>query len=183
MSAYHKDVWWRVQWRGVFKEVLIFLILAFVVSNVMSYLRRPQLDSNTLPSLSAPPLKGSRLGQGGEHLTDEQIKGEPFVLYFWGSWCSACTAQSPVIEALSREGVKVLTVAVDSGSDGQLTSLMAEKGYTFPTLNDQSRAAQRHFKVSAFPTTFIYNSKGTLSFSEVGYTSRWGLKARLALAR
>jgi thiol-disulfide isomerase/thioredoxin len=161
----------------------MFMALAFVISNVMSYLRRPTLDSDARPSLSAPFLTGSRLGHGAEALTDEKLKGEPFVLYFWGSWCPVCTAQSPVIEGLSREGVKVLTVAVDSGSDEQLKALMEEKGYTFPTLNDRGRATQRHFKVSAFPTLFIYNSEGELSFSEVGYTSRWGLKARLALAR
>jgi len=56
-----------------------------------------------------------------------------------------------------------------------------EKKYTFTVINDNNGELAKKFKVSAYPTTFIYDSNGTLQFAEVGYSTTIGLKARLAL--
>jgi len=40
----------------------------------------------------------------------------------------------------------------------------------------------RQFKVSAFPTDFIYDTKGKLYSTDVGYTTTAGLLARMKLA-
>jgi thioredoxin-related protein len=51
----------------------------------------------------------------------------------------------------------------------------------FRVLNDREGKWASKFKVEAYPTTFIYDAKGKLKFTEVGYTTTAGLLARLKL--
>ncbi|MBM4292295.1 MAG: redoxin domain-containing protein, partial [Deltaproteobacteria bacterium] len=155
-------------------------LIALIASNVTSYLRRPTPPHDARPPLGAGPLGGGMVVGGG--LREEDLAGGPVLVYFWGSWCGACALQSPVVEGLWQEGVKVVSVAVGSGGDEEVRAFMGERGYSFPTLNDVGGGAQRAWGVSAFPTLFVYGADGRLRFSEVGYTSSLGLRARLAWA-
>jgi thioredoxin-related protein len=49
----------------------------------------------------------------------------------------------------------------------------------FNVLNDRGGVWSKKFKIEVFPTTFIYDAKGTLRFTEVGYMTTAGLLARL----
>ena len=46
-------------------------------------------------------------------------------------------------------------------------------------VNDEYGLLSTEFNVKAFPTTFIYDKNKNLKFTEVGYTSTFGLKLRL----
>jgi len=74
-----------------------------------------------------------------------------------------------------------LTIAVNSGADNEIETYLKERGLTFKVLNDKEGTWAEQFRVEAYPTTFIYNAKGKLKFSEVGYTTTAGLLARLKL--
>jgi predicted secreted protein len=49
----------------------------------------------------------------------------------------------------------------------------------FKVVNDEYGLLSTEFNVKAFPTTFIYDKNKNLKFTEVGYTSTFGLKLRL----
>ena len=155
------------------KDIISTLILLFLFSNLISYLRRPQLNSATLPSLQQSLLDQSSFNSN-------HLKKQPFIIYFWATWCSVCSFQSPVIDSISKES-QVLSIAVKSGTDLRLKTYVEQNQYKFPILNDSEGNWSTHFKISHFPTILIYNSQGELSFSDVGYTSYWGLKLRLFL--
>ena len=56
---------------------------------------------------------------------------------------------------------------------------MQENELYFNVLNDKEGTWAAAFKIKAYPTTFIYDTKGELRFTEVGYTTTAGLLARL----
>jgi thioredoxin-related protein len=60
---------------------------------------------------------------------------------------------------------------------------MEERGFNYAVVNDREEKLSKQFGVEVFPTTFIYDSNGILEFSEVGYSTTLGLKARLALVK
>jgi peroxiredoxin len=76
-----------------------------------------------------------------------------------------------------------LTIAVNSGDNTKVKAYLKERGLNFKVLNDIDGAWAKQFKVEVFPTTFIYDSRGELKFTEVGYTTTAGLLARLALLK
>ena len=158
--------------KSLTRELTITAVLILVASNLVSWLRSPTLDSDELP-----PFELSLVS--GERLSSSQLKGAPLVIYFWGTWCSDCSLQSPSIQSLVGEA-QVLSVAVKSGDQRELQRYQAQEGYSFPIYIDHDYAWTERFKVSAFPTIFIFDAHGKLRFTEVGFTSAWGLRARLA---
>ena len=162
---------WSV--KKIVKELLVGAVLIFILSNIISYMRKPTLDSNHLPNLEVTLLDGS---------TFKHREGKPLVIHFWADWCRVCKVEAPNIETVSKE-YEVLTVAVNSGCKEKVKAYMKERGLTFKVLNDVDGTWAKKFKVEMFPTTFIYDSEGELKFTEVGYTTTAGLLARLAVLK
>jgi len=157
--------------KGFIKELITGVLLVFIVSNIISYVRKPVLDSDTLPTLNVTLLDNS-------NYTQKHTK--PLMVHFWATWCPTCKLEASNIEYISSQ-YEVLSIAVNSGTDAELKQFMQENALTFRVINDAKGRWSKHFKVEAFPTTFIYDAKGILSFTEVGYTTTAGLIARLKM--
>jgi thiol-disulfide isomerase/thioredoxin len=160
--------------KKIFKETISMVIIIFVLSIVVNYFRAPTLDSNALPTIETKLIDGTPWSS--------QESKKPLVIHFWATWCKVCKLEVSNIQALSKEA-NVITIAVSSGSDAKIKAFMDERKLSFQVINDKDGALSREFKIEAFPTTFIYNSKGELSFTETGYTTTAGLKARVALTK
>ncbi len=163
----------KINSKKIIKEFVLTALMVFLLVNIISYFRAPVLDSKQLPSLSVTLLDGS---------TFQQEAGKPLVIHFWASWCRVCKMEAQNIERLSKQ-YNVLTIAVNSGDAASLKGYMKERGLTFKVVNDVDGKWAKQFKVEAFPTTFIYDGKGTLKFTEVGYTTTAGLLARMAMLK
>jgi thiol-disulfide isomerase/thioredoxin len=162
---------WNV--KKTVKELLISIVLIFILTNIISTIRKPALDSDQLPNIEVTLLDGS---------TFKPIEGKPLVIHFWATWCKVCKLEAQNIERLSKE-YEVLTIVVNSGSDAEIEAYMKERDLTYKVFNDSEGKWSRKFKVEVFPTTFIYDDLGELRFSEVGYTSTAGLLARMAAVK
>lgn len=158
---------WNI--KSTIKEITIILVLLFIMSNIISYIRAPDLGSSQLPQIDAKLIDGS---------TFSVEKGKPLIIHFWTTSCPACKLEAPNIETVSKE-YDVLTIAVNSGSDEEVKTYIQENGLSFNVLNDVNGSWTTEFNIEVFPTTFIYDAKGKLRFTEVGYTTTAGLLARL----
>jgi len=158
---------WKL--KSILKELTIGAIAIFILSNIISYVRKPELTSTLLPQVEVTLLDAS---------TYRLKKGKPIVIHFWATWCKVCKLEVQNIETLSKQ-YEVLTIAVNSGEDEQIKAYLKERGLTFNVLNDVEGTWAKQFNVEVFPTTFIYDRAGELRFTEVGYTTTAGLLARL----
>ncbi len=157
--------------KSILKEIVLGVLFLFILSNVISYIRKPELNTTDLPKLEITLMDGREF----QHRT-----GEPLVIHFWATWCPTCKLEASNIEAISQK-YEVLTIAVNSGEDTDIKAYMKKRGLTFKVLNDPEGKWAEQFNVKAFPTTFIYSSQGKLIFTEVGYTTTAGLLARLKI--
>ncbi len=158
-----------MNYKSIFKEVIIALLLLFVISNIISYIRQPDLGTTQVPKIEAQLIDGSIY---------KVQKGKPVILHFWATSCPACKLEAPNIQSVSKK-YEVLSIAVNSGSDENIKAYMQEHELGFNVLNDKEGKWSEMFKIEAFPTTFIYDAKGKLRFTEVGYTTTAGLLARM----
>jgi len=155
-------------------EALKLIVMIVIVANVVSYIRKPELVDKNLPDLTVTLLDGTT-----KNLLE--LSGKPAILYFWGSWCPVCKMSSPVISNLSKDH-EVIAFAVNSGSDEDIKQFMKEHDLHFPVVNDADGAIAQKFGVDTFPTTFIYNDKGTNTFTDIGYTSSPSLRLKIWLS-
>ena len=161
---------WNI--KSLLKEIMIGVILLFIISNVISYLRKPELSFTHFPALEVELLEGNKY---------IQKEGKPFVVHFWATWCPTCKLEASNIEAVSQK-YEVLTIAVNSGDNAKIKAYMAERDLSFRVVNDKEGILAKQFHVEAYPTTFIYDASGELKFTEVGYTSTAGLLARMKMS-
>ena len=160
---------WKL--KSILKELTIGAIAIFILSNIISYVRKPELTSTLLPQVEVILLDTS---------TYSLKKGKPIVIHFWATWCKICKLEAQNIETLSKQ-YEVLTIAVNSGDNGEIEAYLKERNLTFRVLNDVDGSWAGQFNVEVFPTIFIYDKSGELRFTEVGYTTTSGLLARLKL--
>jgi cytochrome c-type biogenesis protein len=113
---------------------------------------------------------------GNEH-TLSDYKGKVVFLNFWATWCPPCNKELPDIEELyneynlNQDEVVFLGITNPSGKEypnnqdvgkEEIISLLEDKGYTFPTLFDDTGEQIQNYNITAFPTTFMINKEGNI---------------------
>jgi thiol-disulfide isomerase/thioredoxin len=142
------------------KEIISFIVILLILSNVMSYYRATDLNKEKFP------------------LENISLENKPLLIHFWAVWCPTCKIEASNIEMLSKD-YHVITIAVNSGEDKNINEYLESNNLTFNVINDKDSVYAKKFNISVFPTTLIYDKNKNLVFSEVGYTSTIGLYIRM----
>ena len=148
------------------KEIISFVIILIVASNLLSLYNSRDLNSSVL-SISSVELIDKK--------TFEINKSKPILIHFWATWCPVCKVEASNIQKIS-ENFQVLGIAVDSKN---IQDYLDKNALSFRTVNDKNGELSKYFNISVFPTTIIYDKNQNMVFSEVGYTSTWGLWLRM----
>jgi peroxiredoxin len=156
-----------------FKLAVEILVILVIYLAIKSFMQR-DLVEGTVPSFEGKLL-------GGQSFNVQSYHGKPLLLHFWATWCSICKIEQSSIASISKDH-KVITVAMSSGTDREVATFLKQQGLSFPVVNDENVAIAKRFGVQATPTSFIIDSNGNIKFTEVGFTTEWGLRARLWLA-
>ncbi len=177
VAAPELSAWGRLRARWWFRWGMDGVILLAVVWAVMAWQGRNLLDSRA----AAPPLRLATLDGGVVDLT--ALRGREVVLFFWAPWCGVCEAESGAISSLyhSQDGPEdaaVLSVALGYQDRAQVEGFVAEHGVDYPVLlgTDETAAA---YRIDKFPTVYVLDEEGRIKSSTVGYSTSWGLRARL----
>ena len=155
--------------RHYIKEMLLFIVIITIFSNIISFYKSTELNKKSLNAINI-------------QLIDKQHyrfpKDKPILIHFWATWCPTCKIEASNIQTISQN-FEVLTIAVKSGTDEEIQKYLDENSLNYRVLNDKSGFFSSEFNIAAYPTTFIYNKNRELVFSEVGYTSTFGLYLRV----
>ena len=155
--------------KKIIKELLKYSIIFILVLNIVSYFKSQDLNNSSLDLNSFSLIDGSIY---------EAKSNKPLMIHFWATWCPICALEEQNIEKISKD-FEVITIASQSGSNEEIKDYLEKNNLSFKVVNDEDGDLSNHFKVNAFPTTFIYEEKKNLKFSEVGYTSTFGLYLRM----
>ncbi|MGZ4506268.1 MAG: TlpA family protein disulfide reductase [Blastococcus sp.] len=127
---------------------------------------RPARGSATLPRLTFRCAGGGSLDLG-------RAPGVPTLVNLWGSWCSPCREELPVMQQLAdAAGNRVRVVGVIS-KDGlpQANSFAADAGVTFPSAFDGDGKLMAGVGINVLPYTYFLDAGGALTYTQVGPVS------------
>ena len=121
--------------KSFFKELFLGIVALAIVANLISYLRKPSLDSTLLPELRVSLIDGTQF---------TPLTNKPLLLHFWATWCPTCRTEASNIQSVS-EKYEVLTIAIKSGNNKRLKAYMKENNLDFRVVNDNNAKWSKKF--------------------------------------
>ena len=113
-----------------------------------------------LTPLSADEFEGVLVG----------LRGTPVIVNIWASWCAPCRTETPLLERTweSGAGGVVIIGVASKDSPGPARQFMNEFGVTFPNVFDVSGDIRKRLGLRGFPTTYVFDARGSLQATIVG---------------
>jgi len=109
----------------------------------------------------------------------------PVVLEFWATWCGACRALLPTLNAwheqLQTRGGLVVSVTTDPV--GKAARDAAELGLAYPVLADPDGSTAQAYQAFALPTLFVIDRAGVVRDVSVGFDPRRIAELEATVAR
>jgi len=117
-----------------------------------------------LPYFALPPAAAGIPGASNADFKD----GTPRLLNIWGSWCLPCIAEAPQLEALQKQGVDVVGVAVRDRPE-DVARFLSQHGNPYSRIGrDDLSEVQMGIGSSGVPETFVIDGKGVITYQHIG---------------
>jgi cytochrome c biogenesis protein CcmG/thiol:disulfide interchange protein DsbE len=152
--------------------LVVFLVLAAYLGRMLQLTLRPNYDIHEIPSaMIAKPAPAFDLAGlvDGKPLALGALRGHPFVVNFFASWCVPCRMEHPLLMRLATENHLPLYGIdyKDKPEDG--ARLLATFGDPYRLVGmDRDGGVGLNFGVYGVPETYVIDSTGIIRKRFVG---------------
>lgn len=149
----------------------VFIALAALLAAGVYMSRRPDRDALPSPLIGkpAPEFSLPELFDPTRTVTLADLKGAPFVMNVWGSWCVACREEHPTLTAFA-ETKRVRVIGYnwkDEPADAKRWLEQLGNPY-FMILQDIEGRTALDFGIYGAPETFLIDANGMIVWKHVG---------------
>jgi thiol-disulfide isomerase/thioredoxin len=115
-----------------------------------------------------PPLSFDCPGGGSFDLG--RAMGQPTVVNLWGSWCTPCREELPLMQEFADAADGQVRVVGLISKDGlpQAESFAEDAGVTFPSAFDGDGELMTELGLNGLPYTYFLDADGGLVYTQVG---------------
>ena len=115
----------------------------------------------------------------GKAVRLDSLRGKPFVINLWATWCGPCQREMPMLVQAAKERPDVPVLFLDQGEDTRtIQAFLADKMLKpANVLLDPKMDSGRALGAAALPTTIFVASDGTIRTRHLGEISRAALDA------
>lgn len=107
----------------------------------------------------------------GDSHSLSQYRGKVVLVNFWASWCPPCVHEIPsmseLYDEMNNRGFTILAINIGESPD-DIRRFMKNYPVNFPVLLDPHKDLTKEWKVFAFPTSYLLDSKGIVRYSVAG---------------
>ena len=156
-----------VRWVMIGVAVLVVLPALAVLGSRVG--KDATLTPSVLIGKPAPAFTLSTLD--GKTISNADLRGKPYVVNFWASWCGPCRLEHGHLRAFWErhrdQGIMLLGVIMQD-TPGRARAFQAELGGDWPLLVDPKDKTLVDFGVRAPPETFVVDANGIVAFRHQG---------------
>ncbi len=117
------------------------------------------------PAFAVTVWNWDEIALAGQRLSLDSLKGKTIVLNFWASWCTSCQQEAPIFERAwndyKEQGVVFIGVNTED-TDSAARAYIREYGLTYPHAPDAGGRAEKAYRITGIPETFIINGDGQI---------------------
>jgi periplasmic protein thiol:disulfide oxidoreductases, DsbE subfamily len=162
----------------LFIPFAIFLILSGLLYMGLS------LDPNELPSVligkPVPEFSLPDLHNPDNNITPATMKGKPYLLNIWATWCPSCKYEHPYLIKLAEMGVPIYGVNYKDDTD-KARRLLQDSGDPYmANIVDEEGSLIMALGVYGAPETFIVDAEGIIRYRLVGVVNEEIWKSTMA---
>ncbi|MCM0080300.1 TlpA family protein disulfide reductase [Geomonas sp. Red32] len=121
----------------------------------------------------APQIKLSTTS--GQAITLNNYRGYVLVMDFFATWCVPCRESIPHLIDLNRkygrQGLQVLGVSVDEGTDREVKDFIAARRINYPVAMG-GEDMQTDYGLRSIPTIYVINKRGMVAEKFQGYSDQ-----------
>ncbi|MBI4081001.1 MAG: redoxin domain-containing protein [Candidatus Lambdaproteobacteria bacterium] len=152
-------------------------VMAFITGLVgllaFGFTRDPKVVESPLVGKAAPPFAVTEMNTGAP-LSLEALRGTPFMINFWASWCQACREEAPYLKAAydryEKAGRKfrVIGIAIqDTLEDARRFARLHQKEF-YLALDNKQGDVSLNWGLYGVPETFFVDARGIITHKHIG---------------
>jgi cytochrome c biogenesis protein CcmG, thiol:disulfide interchange protein DsbE len=156
---------------GRWLPLALFAALALLLSAGVWLSRKPNREALPSPLIgkAAPTFSLPVLHEPGRLVSLADLKGEPFVMNVWGSWCPSCRDEHPVLTRFAE--TKRVRVVGYNWKDEHADALRWLEQFGNPywlVLVDYDSRYALDWGIYGAPETFLVDANGIVRWKHVG---------------
>lgn len=147
------------------------------------------------PSFRLEVLERGRLGDrlsarvspalADGRLSAEELRGTPYVLNFWASWCIPCREEAPLLQRTWEDARRrgVLFVGLDMQDVRQdARDFLRDFDIDYLNIRDPGDTVARRYEVTGIPETFFISARGEIVGHVIGVVTAEQMRTGIAAA-
>ncbi len=178
--------------------MLVFLVIAgFLLLGLdrnPAEIPSPLIDKPA-PTWSLPRLPSAGAGgdvrvegqpAAGQSIGSQDLRGTPYLLNVWASWCAPCLQEHPQLIALQkRNQIRLVGINYKDKPEDARTWLTRHGNPFTDIAADRDGRTAIDFGVYGVPETFLVDAQGVIRFKHIGAVTPEALRDKLlpAIAR
>ena len=110
----------------------------------------------------------------GKKISNASLKGKPYILDFWATWCGPCKAASPTMQAIHKKlggkGLMVIgaNMGESKGSAAMAKAYPKDHGYTYTFTSANDKLAEK-MQINGIPCFVFVDKNGKIKAIKTGF--------------
>ncbi len=143
--------------------IIPLVLFAVLVVVAFQQLTRDNPAPATFTSPERPVPERQLATLSGEPFTLAQLRGRPYLVNFWASWCTPCRAEHPFLVAMAEQDIEIVGILFEDPNIPAATGILDREGNPFREIAvDPDGDFGLDVGISGVPETFLVNAGGMI---------------------